>query len=107
MADAIFYPILPRDQLVEGGKKPVTIHGNNILICQDDGQIFAIENRCSHADQSLECGRMRWGWIACPAHGSRFDLATGEALNPPAPHSIRIFPVRIEEDMIEVAVDPS
>jgi nitrite reductase/ring-hydroxylating ferredoxin subunit len=47
---------------------------------------------------------MRLGWIACPAHGARFDLATGEALGPPANAPIRTFAVRVSDGMIEVEV---
>lgn len=84
--------------------KVVTVAGRSILLCHSDGRIFAIENLCSHAQQPLECGRMRRGWIACPTHGARFDLETGEALGPPATLSIATFPVRIAGDSIEIAV---
>jgi 3-phenylpropionate/trans-cinnamate dioxygenase ferredoxin subunit len=47
---------------------------------------------------------MKNGWIACPVHGARFDLATGAAMNPPATMPIETFEVRIEGDTIEVSV---
>jgi 3-phenylpropionate/trans-cinnamate dioxygenase ferredoxin component len=78
--------------------------GWSILLCHTEGGIYAVENRCSHAEEPLECGRMRHGWISCPAHGSRFDLATGCAMNPPATDPIRTFPVRIEGDTVLVAL---
>jgi 3-phenylpropionate/trans-cinnamate dioxygenase ferredoxin component len=81
----------------------VSATGISILLCHHDGQIFAIENRCSHADEPLACGRIKYGWIACPAHGARFDLETGAAMNPPATVPIRTFAVRIVDGMIEVA----
>jgi 3-phenylpropionate/trans-cinnamate dioxygenase ferredoxin component len=74
------------------------------LLCLDEGQVYAVENRCSHLEEPLACGRVKWGWIACPAHGTRFDLATGEPMNPPATEPIRTFPVRVVGEMIEVAV---
>ena len=67
-------------------------------------RIFAVENVCSHAEQPLDCGRVRAGWVACPFHGSRFDLETGEALHPPATEPIATFPVRVNGDSIEIAV---
>ena len=90
---------------VENGKAvPFTVDGCAVLICNNQGSFFAIENKCSHADEPLECGRIRNGWIACPAHGARFDLASGEAMNPPAKDPIKIYAVRVVGDMIEVAV---
>jgi len=63
-----------------------------------------VRNLCSHAHETLECGRMKSGWIACPVHGARFDLETGKPMNPPATTPIDTFPVRITGDMIEVEV---
>jgi 3-phenylpropionate/trans-cinnamate dioxygenase ferredoxin subunit len=87
-----------------GTIKAVEIGGRSILLCHAAARVFAIENRCSHAEQPLECGRMRMGWIACPTHGARFDLETGEALKGPAVEPIDTFPVRIVGGVIEVAV---
>lgn len=87
-----------------GSVKPVTLNGKAILLCHNNAQVFAIINRCSHADEKLECGKMKAGWIACPAHGARFDLATGHAKNPPAKQPIEVFTVRIVGDVVEVAV---
>lgn len=87
-----------------GASKPVEIGGRSILLCNSDGQIFAVENICSHAEEPLECGRIKSGWIACPAHGARFDLETGEPLGRPATKKIATFAVRIQGNVIEVAV---
>lgn len=87
-----------------GAKKLVEVGGIEVLLCHTLDRVFAIENRCSHAEEKLDCGRVRAGWIACPVHGARFDLATGEALNPPASQPIQTYPVRISGDMIEIAL---
>jgi 3-phenylpropionate/trans-cinnamate dioxygenase ferredoxin component len=94
-----FAPALPLADLPEGGAKCV----GGILFCHDEGQVYAVENKCSHLEEPLEGGRVKWGWIACPAHGARFDLATGDAMNPPATAPIRTYPVRVVDGMIEVA----
>ena len=90
---------------VESGKAFVFNHaGRSILICNSGGKFFAVENKCSHADEQLECGRIRNGWISCPAHGARFDLESGNAMNPPAKDPITTFPLRISGEMLEIAV---
>ena len=104
MTEPLFQPVLPIDALPENSSTAVTLSGMSIALCHSQGEIFAIENRCSHADEPLACGRMRLGWIACPAHGARFDLAPGEALGPPANAPIRTFAVRVSDGMIEVEV---
>ena len=104
MSDPIFIPVLPFTDIADGASKLVEVASTAILLCHDEGQIFAIENRCSHLEEPLACGKIKWGWIACPAHGARFDLATGEAMNPPATAPIRTYQARIVNGMIEVAI---
>jgi nitrite reductase/ring-hydroxylating ferredoxin subunit len=99
-----FQSCLPLAELGDAMTRAVTTGGKDIVICQYAGALFAIENKCSHADEPLACGRIRNGWIACPAHGARFDLATGEVLGPPATEPIGTYPVRVVGGMIEVAV---
>jgi 3-phenylpropionate/trans-cinnamate dioxygenase ferredoxin subunit len=90
-------------EVAEGKALSFRLGDRPILICRSKGAFFAVENKCSHADEPLECGRIRNGWISCPAHGARFDLETGEALNPPAKDPIVTFALRIVDDFIEVA----
>jgi 3-phenylpropionate/trans-cinnamate dioxygenase ferredoxin component len=104
MSEPVYSPVLPETELADGMTRLVTVDGRELLLCRDEEQVYAIENRCSHMDAPLDCGRVKWGWIACPAHGARFDLATGEAVGRPATASIRIWPVRLTDGMIEVAL---
>lgn len=103
MDDVRFVAVARLEEVPSGTVKVVDVAGRSILLCHDD-RIYAVENRCSHAEQPLECGRMRWGWIACPTHGARFDLATGEPLNGPAVEPIDTFPVRVVGNTIEVGI---
>jgi 3-phenylpropionate/trans-cinnamate dioxygenase ferredoxin subunit len=104
MSPPEFHRCLPLSDLADREPKAVTVGGVEVVLCLYEEQVFAIANRCSHADEPLACGRIRNGWIACPAHGARFDLETGEVLGPPATEPIRTFPVRVIEGTIEVAV---
>jgi 3-phenylpropionate/trans-cinnamate dioxygenase ferredoxin subunit len=99
-----FSAVAPVADVPEGSKKLVTVGGVPVLLCHSAGAIFAVSNICSHAQESLDCGRMRNGWIACPVHGARFDLVTGEPLNAPATQPIATFEVRITGDMIELLI---
>ena len=95
-------PSIPLADLPFGTTKALCLAGQSILLVNHEGTIHAIANECSHAFQTLEGGRIMNGWIACPAHGARFDLATGEALGPPATSPIATYPVRVEDGMIHV-----
>ncbi len=104
MSEAQFHSAVALNDIAEGTMVKVEIEGQAILLCNSGTQIFAVSNRCSHADELLDCGVMRNGWIACPAHGARFDLASGEPLNPPASEPIATFEVRARDGMIQVRV---
>ncbi|AMO70609.1 Rieske (2Fe-2S) protein [Sphingorhabdus sp. M41] len=91
-------------ELAAGESRAFCVRRQPILVCNSGGKIYAVANECSHAFQALEAGRIGAGWIACPAHGTRFDLATGEPLNPPAVENIATFPVEIENGRIFVDV---
>lgn len=92
------------DELADGGHKALCLRRQPILVCNSGGQIYAVANECSHAFQALEGGRIMGGWISCPAHGTRFDLASGEPLNPPASAPIQTFPVIIEGGQVHVDI---
>ncbi len=104
MSDKKFVAVAKLEDLPPGGKKVVDVEGTEIILCNTKDRIFAVRNLCSHAHETLECGRIRNGWISCPVHGARFDLETGNPMNPPASLPIDTFEVRIEGDTIEVAV---
>ena len=105
MSSENFVRALRLEDLPHAAKQAVEIEGKSILICNWKEQLFAVSNICSHADEKLECGKMANGWIACPIHGARFDLATGKAKNPPAKQPIATYEVRVEDGWIEVAVE--
>jgi 3-phenylpropionate/trans-cinnamate dioxygenase ferredoxin subunit len=104
MSDKTFVAVAKLDEVPAGTKKVVEAGGNQILLCHTSDRVFAVRNLCSHAYETLDCGRMRNGWISCPVHGARFDLETGMPMNPPASMPIDTFEVRVEGDTIEVAV---
>lgn len=99
-----FLRVLQASEVPMNTKKVVDVGGKPILICNTGDKLFAISSICSHAAESLECGRMGRTWIACPVHGARFELATGKAMNPPAVLPIATYEVRVVDEWIEVLV---
>lgn len=104
MSEKSFVAAAKLDEVPAGAKKLVTLNGIEVLLCNTRDRVFAVRNLCSHAHEALDCGRMKNGWIACPVHGARFDLETGDPMNPPATLPIETYEVRIEGDTIEVAI---
>jgi len=99
--------ICPLEDLPPGGKRLIVHEDLEIGIVNCQGELFAIEDRCSHDDGELIEGELdEVGCIIeCPRHGSRFDLRTGKPLNLPAYEPVDVFPVVVEDGVIRVEVD--
>tara|TARA_B100000927_G_C16150159_1_gene342992 strand:- start:66 stop:389 length:324 start_codon:yes stop_codon:yes gene_type:complete len=80
----------------------IELNGSDILICHTNNGIFAIEDRCSHADIPLCGGQIIDNFISCPVHGAVFDLTDGSVQSPPAFEDIKTFQVKIEGTSISV-----
>jgi 3-phenylpropionate/trans-cinnamate dioxygenase ferredoxin subunit len=70
------------------------------------GELYAIEDRCSHDDGPLCEG----DWeeedcrVICPRHGSAFDLRDGRPLSLPAYEPVATYPVRVVDGIVKVQV---
>jgi 3-phenylpropionate/trans-cinnamate dioxygenase ferredoxin subunit len=68
----------------------------------DDGEVFAIDDTCTHQDASLADGWLEGCEVECPLHASRFDLRTGSVDAPPAKLPVRTHQVVVEDGMIRL-----
>lgn len=100
---AAFVDALRTVEIPPNGSTSVTLAGKEILICNSNGNFYAIQARCSHADAPLQGGRIRNNFLSCPMHGGRFDLATGKSMGN-VYRALTTYPVRIEGEMVQVAV---
>ena len=80
----------------------VQVDGTDILLVHLDGRIRALQGICSHEYFELDKGFLTRDSLTCALHLSRFDLDTGEALDPPAELPLVMWPVSIEGDTILV-----
>jgi len=80
----------------------VELDGRAILICNTENGVFAVEDRCTHADIPLCGGQIMGNFISCPVHGAVFDLSDGSVQAPPAFEDLETFEVKIEDTLISV-----
>ena len=73
-----------------------------------DGDLYAVEDRCSHDDGPLAEGELDAdeGVAVCSRHGARIDVRSGRAVSLPAVESVQTFPVRVEDGLVLVELDP-
>ena len=95
------------DDLPPGAKRVVMWEDLEIGVVNCDGDIFALEDRCSHDNGDLREGEIDQErcTVECPRHGSLFDLSTGKPLTLPAYVPVDTFPVAVEDGVIRVEVD--
>lgn len=99
-----FIPVAGQDDLPNGERLFLEIDDLYIVLFNIAGDYYAIADLCSHDDGPLGDGELDGHQVACPRHGARFDVRTGEALTLPAVESIPAYPVRLVDGQIEVGL---
>lgn len=95
-------PVARLDDVPEGTMHMVQVDGTDILLVHLAGQVRAMQGICSHEYFELDKGFLTRDSLTCALHLSRFDLDTGEALDPPAELPLVMWPVTIDGDTILV-----
>ncbi len=78
-----------------------------IAVFKVDGQLYAIDDTCTHQDASLADGWVEGCLVECPLHASCFDLRTGEVTGPPAKRPVRTNQVEVVDGMVVVRTAPA
>ena len=83
------------------GERRVAWDGDTaILVVNLDGELHALEDKCSHEDFELSAGQLHDGQVECILHGARFDLRSGRALCGPAYAPVPKFPVKVVDGIV-------
>jgi 3-phenylpropionate/trans-cinnamate dioxygenase ferredoxin component len=91
-------------EITPGSTRRVVVDSCEILLCNVDGQIYAIEDICTHDGGPLDQGTLEGACVVCPRHGATFDVKTGDALTLPAVMPLLTFPTSVHDDDIYVEV---
>lgn len=95
-----FTRVCTLDEVPEHMPRKVEVNGRSVLVCRQDGQIYAVDAICPHKNKSMERGVLFQGQIICPHHQYRFDLETGRCNRRCAP--VQTYEVRVVDDQIWV-----
>ena len=89
----------------EGEVLVVECGGRSLALSNVEGELFAIDNVCTHDGGPLGEGRLWNGRVICPRHGAAFDARSGRALTLPAIRGVSTYPVSVEGDAAYVECD--
>ncbi|MCK9538355.1 non-heme iron oxygenase ferredoxin subunit [Dokdonella sp.] len=87
-------------ELLPGESQTVWDGDTAIAVFNIEGDLYAIEDVCTHDGGELTGGPVEGHEVECPRHGARFDVTTGEALCAPAYEPVARFPVRVEDGVV-------
>ena len=88
-----------------GGLRAVSTDRGAIVLANVDGDIYALEDRCSHQDYPLSAGELEDDELECSFHGARFDVSSGRALQLPAITPVRTFRVDVRDGDVYLRLD--
>ena len=102
-----WHDVAPADELPPGSMKLISVGALDVGVYHcEDGELRAIEDRCSHDDGPLCEGEFDFdeGYAVCPRHGAHIDIRSGRALTLPAVLPVEVFPTRVEDGKVEVDI---
>ena len=92
-----FIRVAALDEIPANGSKQVEVDDVRVALFNLDGELYAIEDVCTHDGGPLVEGEIVAGCqVECPRHGARFDIRTGSALSFPAFTATNTYEVRVE-----------
>jgi 3-phenylpropionate/trans-cinnamate dioxygenase ferredoxin subunit len=67
----------------EGAVIGLELQGRRVVVCRAGGRLFALEDRCPHAEEPLSDGTLAGFALECAHHGGRLDVRDGQPLAAP------------------------
>jgi nitrite reductase/ring-hydroxylating ferredoxin subunit len=91
-------------ELPPGRMRACRMGAREVVVCNVQGSVYALDNVCTHALARMSEGRLRGTRLICPLHGASFDVRTGSVLGAPATQPLATHRVRVIDGAIELSV---
>lgn len=98
-----FIEVARESHVAPGQLRKVTVEGQDVLLANVAGTVYAVGAACTHDEGPLDEGELEEHCIRCPWHFSLFDMRTGAVVESPAADPITVYQVRVEGGAIFVA----
>jgi 3-phenylpropionate/trans-cinnamate dioxygenase ferredoxin subunit len=97
------FELVSADDLAPGELRAVLLaDGTKICLGNARGELFAVRDRCPHAEFPLSDGELDGKELICAWHGARFDCTNGDVLRGPADEPLALYPLRVNDGAIWV-----
>ena len=95
-----FVAIAKKTEVPDPGSLLVEVEDRLVVLLHIDGEFYALDDVCTHDGGPLSDGQICDHNIACPRHGAKFDVRTGEALTMPATQATVAHQVQLRGDEV-------
>jgi 3-phenylpropionate/trans-cinnamate dioxygenase ferredoxin subunit len=100
-----FVTAIKTSEIPAGGITAIDVRGIRVAVANVGGTYYAFDDACTHKQCSLaEEGELEGTTVTCTCHGSEFDVRTGKVLAPPAMVPVKVYPVRVAGDALQIEV---
>ncbi|MEY2612390.1 MAG: Naphthalene 1,2-dioxygenase system ferredoxin subunit [Planctomycetota bacterium] len=99
--------VCERDELPENTPKTFEVDQRFVVLINLSGEIFCIEDMCTHDGGTLGDGQLDGQCLVCPRHGAKFDVKNGKAMCMPATEDTPSHTVRVDGTKVFVALSDS
>ena len=82
----------------------VEVDGRQLAVYNVEGTFYATDDRCTHRNARLSDGYLDGRVVQCPLHFGKFDVPTGQPLNPPCTIPLATYRVSIDGQRLLVEV---
>lgn len=90
--------------LPDGRGVRVDVGEHRIAVFRIGQDVYAIGDRCTHAEASLAEGELFDHEVECPRHGSEFNLTTGEPATFPATRPVPVYETSVVDGDVFVVI---
>jgi len=97
-----FVPVARVGDLSDPGKMLLEVDERMLVLLLVDGNYYCIDDVCTHDGGPLGEGQLCQFSLACPRHGAKFDIRTGQALTMPATEATVAHEVTVRDEQILV-----
>ena len=100
-----FVTVVKTSEIPAGSITAVDVRGMRVAVANVAGTYYAFDDECTHEQCSLATeGELEGTTVTCTCHGSEFDVRTGKVLAPPATQPVKVYPVRVAGDALQIEV---
>ena len=97
-----FVKVAKVDELRPGTRKLIDFEAVTVALFNINGQLYCIEDVCTHDGGPVAEGELNEHSIACPRHGAEFDVRDGRALTMPAVTPVPTYEVKVEGEDVYI-----